>query len=555
MPKDLILSSRIQTRRLLEEGVKNYLKDMDESEGAWRDYFYDSTGTIAIQILTSIAELLLFKLETRSSSSYIHTALDKPSIYLLSIGYNPNRKKHSLGKVRAEIKPYAALPFTIPKGFPLKDTSVPCVIKHNTDVPVSERFITNIEVQQGYWKEVYFTREEEMVDAFYSPGTYPYEIKLMDSEEWQCLVIDENDWTVDQFEVYVDVDGKSCNVIDKVEVLKLDDEQIATVNRTGDLAYVKKSASVILDENFVMSVDPEAVLVRTDYTGGITLMFGDGNTGKLLTPNSVVRVRYLKTLGQEGVIERGASLGTYIVADHMVDFKCTSKVFGGADEDSIEKIRYLASRFFHTQGRGVTKHDYEIIAMSYPGVISAKCQKIGLVHLDILDDILTKCDNIVDNYSSEQVTALTTELSLFRDSLKTDCCTICISALKDNAVTWSKQEIDSFRYYIGNYKMESVNVEFRPPIDYELDIACKCVVKPGADVIAIETLVKAEVRKYCYKLGGTFRATELLDNISDLDGVKRAYLIINNDREYSDITVDCDVFFEPSDIIVSFEVE
>jgi len=108
------------------------------------------------------------------------------------------------------------------------------------------------------------------------------------------------------------------------------------------------------------------------------LFFGDGVLGKKLENGNKIEVTYLVTSGPE---TNGAKSFTFngVVTDKFsnigyvyniaVDSASTVAANGGADIESLSKIKYNAPKFFSTQDRAVTATDYSsIVRKIYPAI-------------------------------------------------------------------------------------------------------------------------------------------------------------------------------------------
>jgi hypothetical protein len=108
------------------------------------------------------------------------------------------------------------------------------------------------------------------------------------------------------------------------------------------------------------------------------LFFGDGVLGKKLENASKIEVSYLVT---NGPTTNGAKSFTFngVVTDKFsnigfvyniaVDSSLTVTANGGADIETISKIKYNAPKYFSTQDRAVTSNDYaSAIRQIYPAI-------------------------------------------------------------------------------------------------------------------------------------------------------------------------------------------
>ena len=106
------------------------------------------------------------------------------------------------------------------------------------------------------------------------------------------------------------------------------------------------------------------------------IFFGDGILGKKLEPNNVVSMSYIITNGPKtngaktftfnGLMED--ENGTTITLPFSISsISTTSVASGGADIETIDKIKYNAPKFYGSQNRAVTGNDYKAIVRNlYP---------------------------------------------------------------------------------------------------------------------------------------------------------------------------------------------
>ena len=108
------------------------------------------------------------------------------------------------------------------------------------------------------------------------------------------------------------------------------------------------------------------------------IFFGDGILGKKLEPNNVVSISYIVTNGPKtngaktftfnGLMED--ENGTTITLPFSISsINTTSVASGGADIETIDKIKYNAPKFYGSQNRAVTGNDYKAIVRNlYPAI-------------------------------------------------------------------------------------------------------------------------------------------------------------------------------------------
>ena len=108
------------------------------------------------------------------------------------------------------------------------------------------------------------------------------------------------------------------------------------------------------------------------------VFFGDGILGEKLSNQNVVEISYVVT---SGVVTNGAKTftfnGTLVDASDVTitspfsvsNLSTTSAASGGAEIESVAKIKFNAPKFFGSQNRAVTSNDYSaIVRKIYPSI-------------------------------------------------------------------------------------------------------------------------------------------------------------------------------------------
>ena len=133
-----------------------------------------------------------------------------------------------------------------------------------------------------------------------------------------------------------------------------------------------KQANNILD----IGATDEVYFVSEIEDEKYEIFFGDGVLGKKLEDNNVVEMSYIVT---NGTATNGANTftfnglmedenGTTITLPFSISsISTTSIASGGADIETIDKIKYNAPKFYNSQNRAVTGNDYKAIVRNlYP---------------------------------------------------------------------------------------------------------------------------------------------------------------------------------------------
>ena len=133
-----------------------------------------------------------------------------------------------------------------------------------------------------------------------------------------------------------------------------------------------KQANNILD----IGATDEVYFVSEIEDEKYEIFFGDGVLGKKLEDNNVVQMSYIVT---NGTATNGAKTFTFngLMEDEngatitlpfsISSISTTSAASGGADIETIDKIKYNAPKFYGSQNRAVTGNDYKAIVRNlYP---------------------------------------------------------------------------------------------------------------------------------------------------------------------------------------------
>ena len=96
------------------------------------------------------------------------------------------------------------------------------------------------------------------------------------------------------------------------------------------------------------------ISVASDFSS-ISIRFGNGVTGVQLTPNSVVTITYLETLGSFGNVDQNFVITSAPQSSFPITIYCTNftSALGGQDTEAIESIRGAAPQAYITNGGSV----------------------------------------------------------------------------------------------------------------------------------------------------------------------------------------------------------
>jgi len=148
---------------------------------------------------------------------------------------------------------------------------------------------------------------------------------------------------------------------------------------------VSSSEGVIYDEiqNIFLASGTSDPVFQKRYLPdfGVALTFGDGNTGRLPTPNASYIVSYRVGGGSRGNVAKELLDQNIEVLEGSTRIQGTivnsTKGSGGAEAESVAKAKRYAPSFFATQYRAVTGEDYTTLANTFIGTAGATAKALA----------------------------------------------------------------------------------------------------------------------------------------------------------------------------------
>lgn len=101
-----------------------------------------------------------------------------------------------------------------------------------------------------------------------------------------------------------------------------------------------------------------------------TLRFGNGVAGNVPALNAEIRVQYIATAGANGLVTSGTIVGVVsplVVGATAIPLTVTNPQpsSGGSDQESLERVKANAPRFYNARQVAVVRTDYEGLAQAY----------------------------------------------------------------------------------------------------------------------------------------------------------------------------------------------
>lgn len=304
----------------LKGSFKNYLRDQNQ----FKDYDFEGSNiNILLDLLSYNSYKNAFYLNMLLSESFLDSAQLRNSIlsHAKELNYLPRSARSSKARVRIEFEATGeSAPYIIQKGSPLTT-----LVKNESYTFTVPETITVSSANTTY------SFETDIFEGTYIQDTYTYR-QGIENQRFKLTNrnIDTGSLTVSVFE-----DG----------------------NEVSD-AYKLSTSLLDLDET------SKVFFLQPTETGYFEVLFGDNNLGRRPKINSTIVMEYRTSSGELPNGAREFSVDFDPTGSDELNFTPEVNTLensrDGAEEESIESIRYMAPRHFQTQERAITASDYSI---------------------------------------------------------------------------------------------------------------------------------------------------------------------------------------------------
>ena len=312
------------------DSIKQDISDDIKARGEiGKSLFPGEAGDILTDLGAAIFTMLSYRIEMAQRNSFMPTAFAKSSVYALAstLGASPSRKRGATMSATLTIVSTLSVNVAIPK-------------------------YTRFSARDLTW----YTRQEYLL----TPATETIAITLYQGEptietfngngqEFQQFLLAEGSFTVEENVLEVLVNGSSW-----------------TRERNSLFEYGAE-------------VDRNVFLEDTTPEGKVKLIFGNGVYGNVPVLSDILTVKYFVT---EGTSSNSSIVGDTIDLLDAIDIGgsqdlqltaiSTSTSSSGADEDSVELLKFTSPRIFASNKRAVRRNDYEGFLRKYSGVLAGK---------------------------------------------------------------------------------------------------------------------------------------------------------------------------------------
>lgn len=317
------------------ESIKEQLKTYLTTQTKFKDYdFTGSNMSVLLDVMAYNTFQNNFYTNMAINEMFIDSAIIRNSVisHAKELNYLPRSKRSARAIVKVKVQDTETDASTI-------------------TIPQYAEFGANFQGQKfTFVTDQAYVLRKTAVGVFESENITLYEGTMLTSFEREGFFIDEDGiLRVILTNENADTDSIECFV-----------DAEATEDRN---VFVRK------DEIFGVGPKDKVFYVEPYYDGRYTVYFGKNIFGLQPTEVEDVRVKYRITSGSEG---NGVNQFSISLTDAGTTTVTTlAKAVGGADEESIESIRFNAPKSFQIQERAVTASDYEnILKQQFPEIVS-----------------------------------------------------------------------------------------------------------------------------------------------------------------------------------------
>lgn len=317
------------------DGIKQNLKNYLSTTTEFSDYDYEGSGmNIMLDLLAYNTHYTAMYANMLAAESFIDSAILRKSVVSLAknLGYVPNSRNAATATVSITFGQTAGVPSAVPVGsvfLATKDgeeyvfTTTESFEIDKTSVPYK---CEDIEIYQGQYRTISFVYDADS-------NSTKFEIPFVNVDK-------------DLIRVYV---MKSPADLSSADFNWRENSDFLDITSTSKVYFVNEN-----------------------YRGNYEVSFGDGIFGQQPEKGNYIVVVFFETEGAAA-----NNIGIRDTATTPSSFEFTGiggSLFGasvttiapsagGAERDTIDKVRYAAPKYYQSQNRAVTTNDYEAIVL------------------------------------------------------------------------------------------------------------------------------------------------------------------------------------------------
>lgn len=313
----------------IKENLKSYLQSQEE----FQDYNFDGSAlSILLDVLAYNTHYNATLAHLQSNEMFIDSAVKRNSVASIAktLGYTPTSRKSARANITLQIDPpdsYTGTSLTVSRDTPFTAKTVQNTY---TFYPKEDYFSSLVSLETG---GVGFSFNMELIEGKRVSNTFVADLSSLSGP---FVIPNKN---VDTSTIRVRVQQSSSVV------------STTTWNFYDDVMDVDAST--------------KAYFIEEGPAGLYEVRFGDDIIGKKLDAGNIVIVDYIVSSGSAAnSIPNFATTNTFTGSSEQKRVYLNSPAAGGAEQESIDSIRYNAPKFNATKNRVVTASDYETLIRS-----------------------------------------------------------------------------------------------------------------------------------------------------------------------------------------------
>lgn len=319
-------STKLRVTELDFDTIKENLKDYLQSQTEFTDYDFEGSA------LSNLLDILAYNTHYNavyanfvSNEMFLDTATKRASVVSLAkhFGYTPRSIRSPKARINLSV---------VTTGSP-----------QSLLLPINTPFVTTID---GY--DYTFYNRTNSIAAPTSPNNF-----LFSNVE----IVEGTPLTYR----YTVSNNQKTFILPNTNI----DTTTLTVEIQNSAADATRTTYSLAEDIVAVSSTDTVYFLEETRDGLYQIVFGDDSIGKQLANGNIVNVSYLISNGTKANNATSFTLGSsagFTISSATITL--AQKASGGKTAESIESIRYNASRFFTTQNRAVTAEDYKNILLA-----------------------------------------------------------------------------------------------------------------------------------------------------------------------------------------------
>jgi len=319
-------STKLRVTELDFDAIKNNLKDYLQSQTEFTDYDFEGSA------LSNLLDLLAYNTHYNAvyanfvaNEMFLDTASKRSSVVSLAkhFGYTPRSIRSPKARINLSV---------VTTGAP-----------QSLLLPINTPFVTTI----------------DGIDyTFYNRSNIIVSPTSTNNFTFSNIEIVEGTPLSYRFTV---ANGQKTFILPNLNI----DTTTLTVEVQNSISDATRTTYSLAEDIVAVSSTDTMYFLEETRDGFYQMVFGDDNIGKALADGNIINVTYLISNGKKSNNATSFTLGSsagFTISSATITL--AQKAAGGKDAETVDSIRYNASRFFTSQNRAVTAEDYKNIILA-----------------------------------------------------------------------------------------------------------------------------------------------------------------------------------------------